>query len=160
MPLVEQIHRLNFQMVIHGVEALKTFTLTAHRREWLGYLFSSKADNLISDSSGLTEDEVAQMRRVAEELGTSHSEQAMKEQETGEFDYLRGMMEAAARQQAWSWTSAISICMVIQPRLKKSCGSVSKRLRLKRKIGHRQPAPESRRRRSSKRKGSSRRPRN
>ena len=54
MPLIDDLHRVNFDLVIHGRAALHAIKLTARRREWFGDLLSGKAGDLLTDSSGLT----------------------------------------------------------------------------------------------------------
>lgn len=98
MPLVDDIHRLNFQLVNQGVAALKTIKLTARRREALGDLLCGKAEDAVADSSGLTADEVTQMKRVIEELADPVSPEEEKDQKASEFNYVRRMMEDVARQ--------------------------------------------------------------
>lgn len=98
MPLVDEIHRLNFQLVTEGAAVWKTIKLTARRKEALADLLCSKAHEVISDSSGITEEEVEQMKRVIEELEGPVSPEETKAREEEEFDYLRSMMEGVARQ--------------------------------------------------------------
>ncbi len=98
MPLVDDLHRLDFELVIHGHAALQTMKLTARRREWFGDLMSGKAGDLLADSSGLTDAQLESLGKIARELGPSRSEQASKEAEADEFDFLRSMLEKAARK--------------------------------------------------------------
>lgn len=98
MPLVAKIQRLNFQLVAEGVAAWKTIKLTERRREALADLLCGKAHEVISDSSGLTEEEVEQMKRVIEELDEPASPEEITARQEEEFDYLRSMMEGVARQ--------------------------------------------------------------
>jgi hypothetical protein len=98
MPLVDEIHRVNFQLVIEGVAAWKSIKLNERRREALADLLCGKASEVIQDSSGLTEEEVRQMKAVIEELEGPVSPEETKSQQEEEFDYLRSMMEGVARQ--------------------------------------------------------------
>jgi molecular chaperone GrpE (heat shock protein) len=98
MPLIDNLHRLNFELVIHGHAALRTMKLTARRREWFGDLLSGKAGDLLADSSGLTAEQIGMLEKIVGELGPCRSDQEAKEAEADEFDFLRGMLEAAARE--------------------------------------------------------------
>ena len=68
LPLVEQIHRLNFEMTALSMEHLKTLKLTARRRGALQELLGGKARELVEDSCGLSEAQVEQMRLVIKEM--------------------------------------------------------------------------------------------
>ncbi len=97
MPLVDQLHRLDFQMVIAGVDLLKTMKFSERRHEALEDLIGSKARELVEDSCGLSESEVEQMRGVVDAM--NHAKPEEKKQEQGAaFDYVRSMMEDMARQ--------------------------------------------------------------
>lgn len=97
LPLVEQIHRLNFEMVTLGLEHMKSLKLTTKRREALEVLLAGKAGELVQDSLGLSESQVEQMRRVSEEMNARHPEPS-EEERTGAFNAMRDMMEDVARQ--------------------------------------------------------------
>jgi hypothetical protein len=97
LPLLETIHRLNFEMVVLGLEYLKTLKLTARRREALEELLCGKASELVNDSSGLSEAEVEQMRLVVEAMRAGQPEPSEEEQ-TGAFNAMRDMMEDIVRQ--------------------------------------------------------------
>ncbi|MEO7100473.1 MAG: J domain-containing protein [Luteolibacter sp.] len=98
MPLVEGINRVNRDLVFTGRKVLQTFKLSAKRRLWLGDLLSGKAGELLADPVGLTMEEIAELEAVVEELGPSVEEQQMKESEDMEFEFMRAMMEQAARE--------------------------------------------------------------
>lgn len=97
MPLVNQLHRLNFEMVILGLEHMKTTKWTPRRKEALEILFGAKAHNLVEDSCGLTDEEVEQMRRVVDEVKASRPE-LPEEDKSEEFNVMKNMMENIARQ--------------------------------------------------------------
>lgn len=98
MPLIDELHRLNFELVIHGHSALQTTKLTARRREWFGDLLSGKAGDLLADSSGLTAGQIDTLEKLVGDLGPCRMDQETKEAEADEFDFLRGMLEGAARE--------------------------------------------------------------
>lgn len=97
LPLVEQIHRLNFEMVSLGLERMKSLKLTPRRQEALKVLFAGKAGELVQDSLGLSEPQVEQMQRVVEEMN-AHQPEPSEEEQTGAFNAMRDMMEDVARQ--------------------------------------------------------------
>jgi hypothetical protein len=98
MPLIDDLHRLNFELVVYGHAALQTIKLTARRRDWFVDLLSGKAGDLLTDSSGLTAPQIETLEKLVGELGPSRSEQESKEAEADEFDFLRSMLESAARK--------------------------------------------------------------
>jgi len=98
MPLIDELHRLNFDLVIHGHAALQTMKLTARRREWFADLLSGQAGDLLADSSGLDAAQLETLEKIVTELGPSRSEQEMKDAEADDFDFLRSMLEGAARR--------------------------------------------------------------
>lgn len=98
MPLVEDLKRVNRDLVHRGRKAMHTLKLNAKRRLWFGDLLSGKAGELLADPVGLSAEEIAELETIIEELGPTVDEQRMKESEDEEFDFLRTMMEQAARQ--------------------------------------------------------------
>lgn len=98
MPMVEDLNRLNRDLVCNGLKAFHTLKLTAKRRHWFGDLLSGKAADLLADPVGLSEQEIAELEAVVEELGPSQDEQDMDEIEAEDFEFMRGMLEKAAHQ--------------------------------------------------------------
>jgi hypothetical protein len=98
MPLIEEIHRANRDLVFNGRNAMQTLKLTAKRRRWFGDLLSGKAADLLADSVGLSEEELTKLEAIIEELGPCEDDRRMKEGEDEEFDFLRAMIEQTARQ--------------------------------------------------------------
>lgn len=98
LPLVDAIHRVNFQIVTEGLAAWKTIKLTARRRKALADLLCDKAYEIIADSSGLTEVEVGQMKHLLEELEDPVSLEETKARQEEEFDYLRSLMQGVAQR--------------------------------------------------------------
>ena len=97
LPMVNKLHRLNFEIVVLGLEQMQTLKLTRRRREALDALYGEKAQDLVEDSCGLTEAEVEQMRRVVEEMGADQPE-ASDDEKAEAFDAIRDLMENVARQ--------------------------------------------------------------
>lgn len=97
MPLIEALHRANRDIILNGRKALQALNLTAKRRRWFGDLLSGKAADLLADPVGLSEEEIAELEGAIEELGPCEDEQRLKESENADFDFLRGMIEQAAR---------------------------------------------------------------
>lgn len=98
MPLVEDLNRVNRDLVFKGHQALQTLKLSARRRHWFGDLLSGKASELLADPVGLNAEEIGRLEAVVEELGPSEDAQRMEEDADEEFDFLRGMMEQAAHE--------------------------------------------------------------
>lgn len=98
MPLIQDLNRVNRDLVFKGLKAWQTLKLSAHRRRWFGDLLSGKAADLLADPVGLNEEEIAGLEAVVAELGPSVEEQRMQEGENEEFDFLREMIEQTARQ--------------------------------------------------------------
>lgn len=98
MPLVEGVKRLNRDLVIHGMDALRTMKLTARRRESFGDLLHGKASDLLADPVGLTAEDLEKLKAIADELGPDEEEkQLMEKEDREEFDFLRQVIEAQAR---------------------------------------------------------------
>ena len=98
MPLIEDLNRVNRDLVFKGRKAWQTLKLSAHRRRWFGDLLSGKAAELVADPVGLSAEEIAALEAVVAELGPSVEEQRMQEDENEEFDFLREIIEQTARQ--------------------------------------------------------------
>lgn len=98
MPLIDDLHRLNFELVVHGHATLQTMKLTARRREWFGDLLSGKAGDLLTDSTGLVTEQLETLEKIVGELGPCRLDQEAKEAEANEFDFLRSMLEESARK--------------------------------------------------------------
>lgn len=97
MPLVESLNRVNMELVFKGNQALQSHKLSAQRRLWLGDLLRGKADQLLGDPVGISAGELVALQAILEDLGPSVDEQRMEEEEDEEFEFLRMMVEQAAR---------------------------------------------------------------
>ncbi len=98
LPLVEALHRLNFQMIHLGFAAMTEIKLTPRRRQLFEDVLRHKALDLSMDSCGLAEEELTLLHELLEKLGGAKSETVKKEEASAAFDELRGMMEHAARE--------------------------------------------------------------
>ena len=98
MPLIEDLNRVNRDIVLTGRQALQIHKLGDKRRHWFGDLLSGKAEELLADPVGLRAEEIATLEAVIMELGPSIEDQRMKDGEAEEFDFLREMIEQTARQ--------------------------------------------------------------
>lgn len=99
MPLIEDLKRLNRDLVLTGWRILFENTkLTKKRRHWFGDLISGKASELLADPLGLSEADVAKLEAVIDDLGPCQDEQMAKEDEAGDFAFIRDMMERTARE--------------------------------------------------------------
>ncbi len=98
MPLVENLNRVNRDLVLKGRSALQSLKLNAQRRHWFGDLLSGKAADLLADPVGLSEEEITELEAVMNELGPSEDDSKMNAAEDENFDLVRTLMEQAARQ--------------------------------------------------------------
>lgn len=103
MPLVEDLNRARFHVVVGLVESTKRLKLSKRRSEDLDYLLCDRIDELFADPAGLGEEELAALEAIAKERGVLDSEDAEptpEEQEfiREEFEELRAMLEEVARQ--------------------------------------------------------------
>ena len=96
MPLLESYKRADRDVVLKAVELLKSLKLSAKRRESLGELLSEKADDLISDPVGLSDDDLEKLQAIVSEFGPSEEE--MDEEDEAEFEFLCDMLEQTARK--------------------------------------------------------------
>ncbi len=98
MPLVESLKRVNLDLVFLSRKAWQTLKLSAKRRRWFGDLMSGKAAELLADPIGLSKEEISTLEAIIKELGPCEEEQGMNESQEEEFDFLRAMLEQAARE--------------------------------------------------------------
>lgn len=98
MPMVEDLNRLNRDLVFNGLKAFHALKLSAKRRHWFGDLLAGKAADLLADPVGLSEQELEKLEAVVDELGPSEDDQDMDESEAEDFEFMCRMMEQAARQ--------------------------------------------------------------
>ena len=97
MPLIEQINRVNLDLVLNGRKALQTLKLTPERRHWFGDLLIGKASELLADPVGLTDEEITRLEAILDELDPPGDPGEMEQIQAEEFHHVRTMMEQAAR---------------------------------------------------------------
>lgn len=97
MPLVEELNRVNRDLVLTGMKAWKTLKLTARRRQWFGDLLAGKASELLGDPVGLLDEELARMEAIIDELEPPLDEEEMRAAAAGELEEMRVSLEQAAR---------------------------------------------------------------
>lgn len=98
MPLVEDLNRVNLDIIFKTRKAMQTLKLGAKHQRWLGDLLSTKAGDLLADPVGLSDKEIDLLEALVEELGPSIEEQRMKAEAEEDFDLIRSMMEQAAAE--------------------------------------------------------------
>jgi hypothetical protein len=98
MPLVENLKRMNFELIFMSHKAWQTLKLSATRRRWFADLTSGKAAELLDDPVGLSEEDILKLESITKELGPCQQNERMKESDAEEFDFLRTMLEKAARE--------------------------------------------------------------
>ena len=98
MPLVENLNRVDRDLILNGRKALETFNLNAQRRVWFADLLVGKAHELLADPAGLSDEDVREMEAIIEELTPPEDKQQQDEAVKEEFDFLRDMVEHAARE--------------------------------------------------------------
>lgn len=97
MPLIEETHRLDFELIMYLQHALSTFKLTHRRRESLEDLLREMARDLVVDTCGLAPAQLETLQKLMEEIDPDWIENETEEMGEG-FDYLRAMMEETARE--------------------------------------------------------------
>ena len=97
VPLVEELNRLNCNLIFTGMKAFQSLKLTAHRRLWFADLLSTKAGNLLVDPVGLNEQEIHELEAIIKKLSPNKEDSQMNEGYEEELSAVRIMMEQAAR---------------------------------------------------------------
>jgi hypothetical protein len=96
MPLMESINRVSRDIVFHGVKAFNSLKLTAKRRHWFGDLLGGKAEELVADPVGFTDEEIAELEAVIEQFNPSEADQELEGDDEDGFDFIRSLIEEAA----------------------------------------------------------------
>lgn len=97
MPLIEETHRLDFELIMYLHNALSTFKLTNRRRESLEDLLRQRVGDLVADSCGLAPTQLETLQKLIGEIDPDWIDR--ESEEMGEsFDFLRAMMEETARE--------------------------------------------------------------
>jgi hypothetical protein len=97
MPLVEELNRTNRDMVVAVAEALGEVKLSKKRRGLLKDLVCGKAEELLGDPCGLSNEDLAKLETILEENEPPKTKQRAGEEAAEAFEYLCGMMEDVAR---------------------------------------------------------------
>lgn len=104
MPMIEELNRLDRDMIFGGARALKTLKLSAKRRHWFEDLLLDKSYQLLDEPSGLSEEDVQQLEAFIDALvpkendaGGEDEDAPMSAEELEEFEILREALEQAAK---------------------------------------------------------------
>jgi hypothetical protein len=97
MPLVDELHRIHHDLILHGQAALKTHKFTDRRRRAFTRMLRNTADALARDACGLSDEQIEAMEQVVRDLTDPTMEKNDDEIDPSEFDSFRSMVEAAAR---------------------------------------------------------------
>ena len=98
MPLIDDLHRANRDMIFKSVDALRELKFNARRRSALEELVCGKAVDLLSDSCGLTTEDVERLETIVTELEKPAAEEPPDPGDVEECNYLRKMLEKIARE--------------------------------------------------------------
>lgn len=98
MPLIEKANRAEVEMIDALQQAAESVKLTARRRGLLEDLMVEKADGLLGDPVGLSEEQIGWLEGLMGELGMELVDEDNEELEREELERLRAMMEEFARQ--------------------------------------------------------------
>jgi hypothetical protein len=104
MPMVEDLNRVNYQVLLSMQERARKLKLSKRRREALDDLIMEKIDELYCDPAGLSDEEIDKLAALARNVvGPVAEDQEPtadeKEMIREEFDQLRALLEEAARMQ-------------------------------------------------------------
>jgi hypothetical protein len=97
MPLIEDLHRTDRDIVFQVSAALNEIKFNEKRRRWLKDLVSGKASDLVADPVGLSVEDLARLEAIVAELAPPYPKKKTQEA-TDEFASLRNMMETIARE--------------------------------------------------------------
>ena len=98
MPLIDDLHRANRDMIFKSVDALQELKFNARRRSALEELVCGKAVDLLSDSCGLTTEDVERLETIVTEFEKPAAEEPPDPGDVEECNYLRKMLEKIARE--------------------------------------------------------------
>jgi hypothetical protein len=98
MPLIEDLNRINFDLVLNIAKTIETSKFNAARRHELGDVLRHKAGGLIADPIGLGEPEVARLQALVAKLTPPEEDTRVNKSENEELSAIRAMMKQAARQ--------------------------------------------------------------
>jgi hypothetical protein len=99
MPLVDDFHRAEYALLTTAFEHARKLKLSRRRRALLDDFFLYKAEDLMGDPSGLSEEEIEAVGRIIDTIAPPPANpEAAEKQIREEFEELRGMLEAVAKQ--------------------------------------------------------------
>jgi hypothetical protein len=98
MPLIEEFHRTDYEILKEVFGALPASKLSMKRRKLLHGVVCDKAEALLNDAAGLTEEHIAEIQAILEKFDPRDPDEPLNEDDADEFDFLREMMESAAAQ--------------------------------------------------------------
>lgn len=101
MPILEEISRMNRDIVFHGYKALQALKLTARRRDIFTDMLCDHAQDLLADPVGLSDDDLSALEVILEALDPSlednGEEEGTPQPDKDEFEIFRSMIEGMAR---------------------------------------------------------------
>lgn len=97
MPLIEEIHRLEFELIMQVQSALGTLKMTVRRRGALEAVLRERMGNLLADSCGLQPAQLETLEKLMKVLEPDWLENEAEDDQE-DFDVLRAMMEETARE--------------------------------------------------------------
>ena len=98
MPLIDDLHRADRDLIFKSVDALRELKFNARRRSALEELVCGKAVDLLTDSCGLTTEDVERLETIVTDLEKPEAEEPPDPEDVEECNYLRKMMEKIARE--------------------------------------------------------------
>ena len=98
MPLIDDLHRSNRDLIFKSADALRELKFNARRRSALEELVCGKAVDLLSDSCGLTTEDVERLETIITEFEKPAVEEPPDPEDVDECNYLRKMLEKIARE--------------------------------------------------------------
>lgn len=97
VPLVEQINRTDRDLVFLVAAALGEVKLSKKRSRWLKDLVCGQAAELLDDSCGLSDEDIARLEATLAEIQPKEAKQREAAEAAEAFEYFCGMMEDVAR---------------------------------------------------------------
>ena len=99
MPLIEQSNRLHCDICFLVRAALDKIKFSARQREALEDLLSGRAQDILNDPIGLSEEDLEKLSAIIKELGPSIDDEIADDYAKHDFASMRHMLEEFARSQ-------------------------------------------------------------
>lgn len=96
MPLIEELHRANRDMVFRSAESLRFFRFSKRRKDLLKDLIAGKARDLLQDPAGLDEKDLKALDAIADELDPPPPKEELQKRDAEQFAELSDMLKAVA----------------------------------------------------------------